>query len=455
MRATGPSPGALRQGRCRLLSESDKTAGGAGTVGAWSRSGRVRGPYTTARLGTGAATGRRRACDSAREIPLTSSERIGARLPDLMPDSEAFEANRASTEAEHPRLRADPRTRRRSRHREPRGGDARLRPGGSPARRPAHHADPQLPARARRRLGTTRADDRQRASGDELIVATELCSAWMFAYVDAALCLAEDFYSADGSAGFAAPPRPEPRRSTRSSPARQSTGGRQPAARIRARPPAHRRGRVAAGTRRGTRHATPRWKPRSATPRAPWRHARAPASTRDPLHGRLDHHCRSARCPPARRPAIRHAHGARGPGRDRRTSPRDRRLSPKPHRGSRSPPRRRARPPPPGTITRYARVALSALATSDLDQARTFVQRELQGLAGDDDSTARLTATYEPTSTSTPAAAVPPNASGSTRTRSATGSSKSEEVLGRSVDQRTLELRVALALSNLVRDRSD
>ena len=48
---------------------------------------------------------------------------------------------------------------------------------------------------------------------------------------------------------------------------------------------------------------------------------------------------------------------------------------------------------PPGTITRYSRVALAAMATADLEQARTFVQRELRGLAGDDDLTARLAAT--------------------------------------------------------------
>ena len=33
---------------------------------------------------------------------------------------------------------------------------------------------------------------------------------------------------------------------------------------------------------------------------------------------------------------------------------------------------------PPGTISRYARVALTAIATADLEQARTFVQRELR-----------------------------------------------------------------------------
>ena len=35
------------------------------------------------------------------------------------------------------------------------------------------------------------------ADADELNLATELCSAWMFAYVDAALCLVEDVYTTE------------------------------------------------------------------------------------------------------------------------------------------------------------------------------------------------------------------------------------------------------------------
>ena len=44
---------------------------------------------------------------------------------------------------------------------------------------------------------------------------------------------------------------------------------------------------------------------------------------------------------------------------------------------------------PPGTITRYAGVALAAISIADLEQARTFVRRELQGLTATDDATAR------------------------------------------------------------------
>ena len=37
----------------------------------------------------------------------------------------------------------------------------------------------------------------QAGDPEQRAIATELCSAWLFAYVDAALCLAEDFYSAE------------------------------------------------------------------------------------------------------------------------------------------------------------------------------------------------------------------------------------------------------------------
>ena len=107
---------------------------------------------------------------------------------------------------------------------------------------------------------------------------------------------------------------------------------------------------------------------------------------------------------------------------------------------------------PAGTITRYARVALAAIATADLDQARTFVQRELRGLAADDDLTTRLTATLrtyldEHSSRSRTAKRL-----GIHENTVSYRIKQAEEILGRSVDQRTLELRVALALAHLVRN---
>lgn len=107
---------------------------------------------------------------------------------------------------------------------------------------------------------------------------------------------------------------------------------------------------------------------------------------------------------------------------------------------------------PPGTITRYARVALAAIATADLDQAHTFVQRELRGLTADGDLTARLTATLrtyldEHCSRSRTAKRL-----GIHENTVSYRIKQTEEILGRSVDQRTLELRVALAVAHLVRE---
>ncbi len=107
---------------------------------------------------------------------------------------------------------------------------------------------------------------------------------------------------------------------------------------------------------------------------------------------------------------------------------------------------------PPGTITRYARVALTALSTVDADQARTFVHRQLEGLAATDDTTSRLAATLR--------TYLDEHAS---RTRTAKRLSihentvtyrikQVEEILERDVEVRSLELRVALALAPLVLD---
>ncbi len=47
----------------------------------------------------------------------------------------------------------------------------------------------------------------------------------------------------------------------------------------------------------------------------------------------------------------------------------------------------------PGTVTRYDTVALAALASTDVGEAREFVRAELGQLLGDDDQSARLSAT--------------------------------------------------------------
>jgi DNA-binding PucR family transcriptional regulator len=47
----------------------------------------------------------------------------------------------------------------------------------------------------------------------------------------------------------------------------------------------------------------------------------------------------------------------------------------------------------PGSVTRYGDVSLLALASTDLDHARTFAADQLGALAADDDDTVRLAAT--------------------------------------------------------------
>ena len=101
---------------------------------------------------------------------------------------------------------------------------------------------------------------------------------------------------------------------------------------------------------------------------------------------------------------------------------------------------------PAGTITRYARVALAAIATVDLEQARIFVQRELRGLPADDDLTARLTATLRTYLDESSSRSRTAQRLGIHENTVSYRIRQAEELLGRSVDQRTLELRVALAL---------
>lgn len=94
-------------------------------------------------------------------------------------------------------------------------------------------------------------------------------------------------------------------------------------------------------------------------------------------------------------------------------------------------------------------------ATADLEQARIFVQRELHGPTGMDDLTRRSTATLR---------TYLDERSSRSRTAKRLGIhentvtyriNQAEETLGRGVDQRTLELRVALVLARLVRDQAN
>ena len=108
---------------------------------------------------------------------------------------------------------------------------------------------------------------------------------------------------------------------------------------------------------------------------------------------------------------------------------------------------------PAGSVTRYGLVSLQALACGDIDQVHAFVHRELGPLAADDDTCRRLAATlrvYLDEHASRGRAAKRLGIHENTisyRIRQA------EELLGRSVDEDTLNLRVALALASMARER--
>lgn len=108
---------------------------------------------------------------------------------------------------------------------------------------------------------------------------------------------------------------------------------------------------------------------------------------------------------------------------------------------------------PVGSVTRYSAVALQALACADLEQARMFVGRELGALVADDDTTLRLAATLrvyldEHASRSRAAKRL-----GVHENTISYRVKQVEEILGRSVEDDTLNLRVALALAATVRER--
>ncbi|OSC43251.1 PucR family transcriptional regulator [Mycobacterium decipiens] len=110
---------------------------------------------------------------------------------------------------------------------------------------------------------------------------------------------------------------------------------------------------------------------------------------------------------------------------------------------------------PVGGVTRYHNASLGAIATVDIEQARTFVRRELGRLGSDDETTRRLAATlrtYLDENCSRGRTAKRLHVHENTvayRIRQA------EQTLGRSLEKRTLELRVALSLVDLVAEPAD
>jgi DNA-binding PucR family transcriptional regulator len=391
--------------------------------------------------------------ERAHEISEAVVGSISDRLPDLLGNAEALEAYRASTEASYRNLAeviqsgADPLYAASL-------GSATL----DVALDGVRHGVPLTMLLRSYRLAHAATAQHLNAilahhvtDADELNRAIELCSAWMFAYVDAALCLLEDAYTAERD------------RWMRSAAASQAetigtilTG--QPidvevaSRRLRhelqrvhvaaiAWLDVHEEGRntlalleaairdIAAAI--GSQH--PLVQPTGTLSVAAW------VSTTSDVPSKV---LEELRFRTAKAPGVRVAIGepARGIAGFREThlqaleAQRIARLA-----GRRE-----------GTITRYHDIALRALATENLHQAREFVARELGPLASQDETTRRLAATMR--------AYLDENGSRSRAAKRlhvhentvAYRLRQAEELLGRSVDKRTLELRVALTLAELV-----
>ncbi len=393
---------------------------------------------------------------AAPEMSVDIVRTIGERLPDLLSDQESLEANRASTEAsilgfaEVLERGADPET--------ASLGTATL----AYAQEGVQRGVPVTTLIRSYRLGHAGVWERiaplisKRTSGEQLVVATELCSAWLFAYVDAALCAAEDFYSAQRERWVrsTAATRAETIDTIlHGDPIDQALAsrrlgyelGRQHTAVI-AWLQAHEEGRdthsaMEAAIRDiaeqigATRMLL---QPIGILSMAAWLSTPEAPSDRRLDDLRFDMHNASG----VRIATGEPAYGIAGFRDGRHEAAEARRVAELARR-------------PPGTITRYASVALSAIATADLTHARTFVTRQLKGLADEDDVSARLAGTLrtyldEHSSRSRTAKRL-----GIHENTVSYRIKQAEDILGRSVDQRTLELRVALALANLVRHQTD
>jgi DNA-binding PucR family transcriptional regulator len=103
-----------------------------------------------------------------------------------------------------------------------------------------------------------------------------------------------------------------------------------------------------------------------------------------------------------------------------------------------------------GSVTRFNDISLRSLATANMDQACSFVARELGSLGATDETTRRLAATVR--------TYLDENGSRSRTAKRlhvhqntvAYRLRQAEALLGRSLDKRTLELRVALAMAEIV-----
>lgn len=109
----------------------------------------------------------------------------------------------------------------------------------------------------------------------------------------------------------------------------------------------------------------------------------------------------------------------------------------------------------PGTITRYSRVALASLASANLEEAKSLVERELGPLASDDDEMRRLAATlrvYLEEGSSLEGAA---RRLGIHKNTVNNRIRRARELIGNGFDERRLEIQVALVLKRVVSSAGD
>jgi DNA-binding PucR family transcriptional regulator len=104
-----------------------------------------------------------------------------------------------------------------------------------------------------------------------------------------------------------------------------------------------------------------------------------------------------------------------------------------------------------GSVVHFKDVALTALMTNDLDEARRFVARELGQLAADTDASRRLAATLKVFLEEGASFVRAARRLGVHENTIAYRVRRAGEVLGHGVEERQLELRVALALADLLR----
>ncbi|BBZ17949.1 PucR family transcriptional regulator [Mycolicibacterium gadium] len=390
-----------------------------------------------------------RAAELAAAVNTYTSER----LPELLASPQALEVNRASTEAsirdfaEVLLAGADP------------VAAARL---GSPtlayAQDGAQRGISLTTLLRSYRLGHAATSEQVNAilgsharNAGDLKLATELCSAWMFAYVDTALCLVEEVYTAERERWI---------RSTAASQAETISAilaGQPVDADVATRRLRHEVGRVHVAAiawldsheeGRDTQamleaairdlaatvgNQKPLIQPLGILSLAAWisSHSDVPSKVLDELRFRT-----------ASAPGVRVAVGepARGLAGFRTSHCEAREAQRVAVLAGR----------PVGSVTRYHNVSLSAIATVDFEQASVFVRRELGPLSSDDETTRRLAATLR--------AYLDENCSrGRTAKRLHVHENtvayrirQAEEILGRPLEKRTLELRTALALADLV-----